>query len=179
MSVQGEGARYGRLETGGGWRRTCLWRERRWPSFIIWRWAGPAQGGWIHCPRNPPLLLLPRRHRHPSTSMSLRRHGEARARAPHEPRPGGSRPAGRRSGRARSLLAKAPKRAPAEPPGKGPNRPSGEPRSRLARVPGVRPARAAAGPARGRALGGPPRASGPRREVAVEAGGGSPARRPG
>src|SRR5918992_1477933 len=136
-----------RLETGGGWRRTCVWRERRWPSFIIWRWAGPAQGGWIHCPRKAPRLLLPRRHRHPSISMSLRRAGVRPA--PHGLRPGGSRP-GRRSG---------------------------EPRSRLARAPGVRPAPAAASPVRARAPAGPRRASAPRRDVAV--GGGNPAYRPG
>jgi hypothetical protein len=58
-----------RLKTGGGWRRTCVWRERRWPNFILWRWAGPAQGGWTHCPRNPPSLPLPG-PQGPSISMS-------------------------------------------------------------------------------------------------------------
>jgi hypothetical protein len=60
-----------RPETGGGWRRTRVRRKRRWPNFIIWRWAGRALGGWIHCLRRAPLLL-PRRHRHPSTSTSPR-----------------------------------------------------------------------------------------------------------
>lgn len=67
MSVHWEAPH--RLKTGGGWRRTCVWRERRWPNFILWRWAGPAQGGWTHCPRNPPRLPLPHPHR-PSVSMS-------------------------------------------------------------------------------------------------------------
>jgi hypothetical protein len=54
-----------RLETGGGWRRTCVGRERRWPSFIIWRWAGRALDGWIRCRWRTPLPQLPpprRRH---------------------------------------------------------------------------------------------------------------------
>jgi hypothetical protein len=54
-----------RLDTGGGWRRTRVRRERRWPSFIIWRWAGPARDGWTRCRwRAPPLLLPPRRQPH-------------------------------------------------------------------------------------------------------------------
>ena len=33
--------------TAGGLRRTSDRRKRRWPSFIIWRWAGPDPDGWI------------------------------------------------------------------------------------------------------------------------------------
>jgi hypothetical protein len=48
-----------RLDTGGGWRRTCAGRERRWPSFIIWRWAGRALDGWIRYRWIIPLLQVP------------------------------------------------------------------------------------------------------------------------
>ena len=49
-----------RLETVGGWRRTCVRRKRRWPSFIIWRWAGPALDGWIRCRwRTSPASTVP------------------------------------------------------------------------------------------------------------------------
>ena len=65
-----------RLYTGGGWRRTCAGRERRWPSFIIWRWAGRALDGWIRYRwitrllQTPvPLLLL---HPHSTTATSRR-----------------------------------------------------------------------------------------------------------
>jgi hypothetical protein len=59
-----------RPETGGGWRRTRVRRKRRWPNFIIWRWAGRALGGWIHCLRRALPLLLPRRHHHPLASRN-------------------------------------------------------------------------------------------------------------
>jgi len=64
---------HARLQTGGGWRRTCVRRERRWPSFIIWRWAGPALDGWIRCRwRAPPLVLPPRLRRHSAILRSPR-----------------------------------------------------------------------------------------------------------
>ena len=94
-----------RLYTGGGWRRTCAGRERRWPSFIIWRWAGRAQDGWTLF-RWITLLLqtpvpLPRRHRR--SMMASSRHpvpgqlGHERrlpGRAGRGSLPGGNQPAG-------------------------------------------------------------------------------------
>lgn len=137
----------GSASTGGGWRRTCAWRERRWPSFISWRWVGPAQAGWIRCRWRTPPLRLPPPDLHPSmTSMSPPRL------APVQPR--GRRAPGR-----------VPRRA---VPASRPSAPS-EPRSQRERAPGRRPSEAA-----GRRLGNQPvrvpgsppkraRGSGPRR----------------
>jgi len=105
-----------RLETGGGWRRTCVWRERRWLNFIIWRWAGPAQDGWTPCLRKAPSPL-PRHPRHPSTSQSP---PEAAATLPGPVAAGGplvARP-GRPPARAGGPLAR-----PAGPPSVRPERP--------------------------------------------------------
>ena len=100
-----------RHDTGGGWRRTCAGRERRWPSFIIWRWAGRALVGWIHCRWKTPLLHPPPRLRRPMAT-------------PTSPRPVAGRPA---------LERRRPRRvAPESPPR---NRGSDQPRSRLAEGP--------------------------------------------
>jgi hypothetical protein len=65
-------------------------RKRRWPNFIIWRWAGRALGGWTPCLRR---ALLP--HRHPVHSISRNPHpGNQRlptglaANPPRDPAPG-------------------------------------------------------------------------------------------
>jgi hypothetical protein len=156
-----------RLETGGGWRRTCAWRERRWPNFIIWRWAGPAQGGWTPCPRKEPLLHLPRRRRRRSISMSPRPNGGRARAARGGAGPGRSHLLARPSGAARSppgkVLGKAPRRVragrPSEPA-------AGRPNGAAARAPAERAQPARAGPA-------PPHGAGQRRAEA--AGGVSPA----
>ena len=112
-------------------------RERRWPSFIIWRWAGPAQDGWTHSPQRVTLLLLIPRHRprHPSTLKSLlRAEGRVRRAALGPVAPGKSRP--RRP--AGSRLAKPPSQ-PGGRPGRPPAR-DGRPRVRLVRPPSARPA---------------------------------------
>jgi hypothetical protein len=61
-----------RLETGGGWRRTCVWEGAKWPSFIIWRWAGRALGGWIRCRWRIPRLRPPPHHLHPTITTNRR-----------------------------------------------------------------------------------------------------------
>jgi hypothetical protein len=117
-----------RLETGGGWRRTRVRRERRWPSFIIWRWVGPALAGWIRCRwRIPPLRLPPREPHLTTNSLSLQLLlgplplGESVRRR---------RPPGRQlRGERRRLPGKAPGRQ----PGVGPGRALGN-RPRRARV---------------------------------------------
>jgi hypothetical protein len=155
-----------RLRTGGGWRRTCVWRERRWPNFIIWRWAGPAQAGWTPCPRKAPHLLLPRRRRRrPLTLMSPPRAGVPKAPLAPAAVPGRSRlPAVQRNGAARSRPAAVPRRAPAAPPNAQASRPSAPDGNPPARAPGSLPVLVAASlPVRAPdAL--PPR-SGPRRVV--------------
>jgi hypothetical protein len=62
-----------RLSTGGGWRRTCVGRERRWPSFTTWRWAGRALDGWIRCRWIIPLLQRPRPQNRCSMTVTSRR----------------------------------------------------------------------------------------------------------
>jgi hypothetical protein len=159
-----------RLKTGGGWRRTCVWRERRWPNFIIWRWAGPDQDGWIPCPRKAPRLLLPRPRRHPLPSMSPLRLDVPRGPAAPAARPVRSLPAGQRNGGAKSRPAVVLRRLPAEP-----KRPSGADAGRPARAPVNPPVQAAGNQpvARAPVL---PRGSGPRR---VAAGGGANPTAPG
>ena len=137
----------GSASTGGGWRRTCAWRERRWPSFIIWRWAGPAQAGWIRCRWRTPPPRLPPPDLHPSmTSMSPPRLAPVPPRGRRAPRrdpgraaPGRPAPANRRSAprEPRSRPGRAPGRRPsgAGPQrGSGPRRAAGGARGRLALV---------------------------------------------
>ncbi len=161
-----------RLETGGGWRRTCVWRERRWPNFIIWRWAGPAQDGWTLCPRKEPLLHLPRRRRRRSISMSPLPDGGRAPAAPGGAGPGRSQLLARPSGAARSPLGKAPRRVRAgRPSDPAAGRPSGAAAAPPARAPAARPGRAAgslpgrAQPARVGAA--PPHGAGQRRAEAA------------
>jgi hypothetical protein len=155
------------------------WRERRWPSFIIWRWAGPAQDGWIHCLRRA-LLRIPRTPVH-STSRSP----HPASQKPPPPHPAGNLPGNR------GLVA--PRRQPRNPPGRQQDRaeaPLGRPparvgplrarvaepprrrHARVARAPGVRHARP-----RERAARLPERLDdrlGVRRGRALEKGGGRP-----
>jgi len=177
-----------KLYVGSPGRRLCasrpaaggaaqLWRERRWPSFIIWRWAGPAQVGWTHCPQRELLLLLlllPRRPRHPSILKSLRR-AEARAESAGGVRglggvdPGRSQPSGRPRAAAGSRRAKVPRRAPDGRLRSRADRPSAAAAAR----PGSLRAQAAGSLLDARAPDARLRASGPRRGGA--AGGASPA----
>jgi hypothetical protein len=144
------GRRSTRLETGGGWRRTRVREERRWPSFISWRWAGPGRVGWIRCPwRAPPLQLPPPRLRHSTTLMSRRRLGQ-------NPRADAALPARRQpSGRPRNPARRQLGKVPGSPP-RGPSRP----RRPLGRRPLGRSPRPA------RALAGLPPGNGPRRAAA-------------
>lgn len=94
-----------------------------WPSFIIWRWAGPAQDGWIRCRwRTSPLQRLLPHPRRSATIASLR---------PDPRRPvRGRRPRRRRLGsRPRNPARKRQGRVPRRRPGDHPRRP---PRNRLA-----------------------------------------------
>jgi hypothetical protein len=142
----------------------CVRRERRWPSFIIWRWAGPALDGWIHCPwRAPPLLLPPRRRRHTATLKSCRRRGRDPA-APGED-PARRRPRDRLNGPA----GRAPRRAAASPP-REPEPARRGVAARLGRALANHPR--VASPRAGRALAAPRRGNGASRVGAV--GGGSP-----
>jgi hypothetical protein len=75
-----------RLSTGGGWRRTCVGRERRWPSFTTWRWAGRALDGWIRCRWITPLLQRPRPQNRCSMTVTSRRRAQELL-APGERRP--------------------------------------------------------------------------------------------
>ena len=149
------------------------WRERRWPSFITWRWAGPAQVGWTHCPQRELLLLLlllPRRPRHPSILKNLRQAQGRAERAGHGGAgPGRSPPSGRPRAAAGSRRAKAPRRAPGGRPRSRADRPS----AAAAAPPGSHRVRAAGSPLDARAPDARLRASGPRRGGAV--GGVSPA----
>ena len=123
--------------TGGGWRRTRVWRERRWPNFIIWRWAGRALGGWIPCLRRAPRQPL----RRPVHSISENPH-PASQRPPH---PAGKLPRGREPG--------GQKKQPENPRGRREDRPDAQPvrlpgkvgrrRGRVAGRPRVRRARVA------------------------------------
>jgi hypothetical protein len=153
------------------------WRERRWPSFIIWRWAGPAQVGWTHCPQRELLLLLlllPRRPRHPSILMSLRQAPGRAVRAGHGVvGPEGSPPSGRPRAAAGSRRAKAPRRAPGGRLRSRADRPSAAAAAPPGRAPGSHRVRAAGSLLDARAPDARLRASGPRRGGA--AGGVSPA----
>jgi hypothetical protein len=111
-----------RFSTSGGLRRIRVRRERRWPNFIIWRWAGPALDGWIRCPWSQPLLPhplpqhpppLPRparpRRLHPGLARQRRR-----LRAPPKRRE--NLPRRRRRGPPRSQPRRLPRRGPEKLP---------------------------------------------------------------
>jgi len=166
-----------RPETGGGWRRTRVRRKRRWPNFIIWRWAGRALGGWILCLRRAPPLLLPRRHRPPLTLtnplpadgvrrawVAVRRGvpgpaqepGRARKLPNRQPREAGKKPP-----------AREPRRAPAVRLSAAPNPPRRVAAARLGRArANHRPGPGAASQPAARARAGRPPASAPRRDGA-------------
>jgi hypothetical protein len=151
------------------------WRELRWPSFITWRWAGPARAGWIRCQwrtRRPPVP--PRRRLHTTIST---RHRQVPAAGPrsldaNQPRnrprnPAEAPPESLPPERALNALARSrPKRAP-ESPRRNPRRRAGAGR------PGRAHARARAGnlPAEKAPGGHPPGRA--RRRVGA-AGGGKP-----
>ena len=166
------GRRSTRLKTGGGWRRTRVREERRWPSFISWRWAGPGLDGWIRCPWRVPLLQLPPpRLRHSAIMPSRRPLGLLPAKGPA---PAKRQPSAQPSAPVRSQPGRGPGRALANPPrepnppGKGPgrapgSRPANQPRGRVLAVlpPGSGPRRVAVGG--GRLSPGSPAGPGPRR----------------
>ena len=106
-----------RLETVGGWRRTCVRRKRRWPSFIIWRWAGPALDGWIRCRWRTSLLQRPPPHHRHTTTITNRRP------APRRP-VRGERPPRRRlpESRPRNPAGERQRRVPRRRPGGPPPR---------------------------------------------------------
>jgi hypothetical protein len=139
-----------------------LERKRRWPSFIIWRWAGPALDGWIHCRWKAPLLVLPpRRPRRLATLVSLPRplHREP----PVSPqRAARRRPSGRPSG---------PRNRAAGPPSGAGNRPRRAVVGQRERVLEGRPGAASLPAVRVRVA--PPPGNGPRKAV------GKPATSPG
>ncbi len=169
------------------------WRDRRWPSFIIWRWAGRAQVGWTPCPQRVvlllPLLLL--RRPHPPSILMSRPPAEGlveragRGAVGHEAAgPGGNQPSGRPKAAAASRLARAPRKAPAGRPRSRANHRSVVAAARHGRAPGSPPAQAAESPLApavgspldGRAPAGRPRGSEPRRGVAADASRAGPGR---
>jgi hypothetical protein len=141
-----------RLYTGGGWRRTCAGRERRWPSFIIWRWAGRALDGWIRCRWITVLLQAPVPLLHPRLMTATSRHPvpgqhargrRLRGRAGPKSLPPGNQPAA-------NPAAGSPPRSPAGNPLNGQRRRA--PRNRRAnRPPGSRPGSPAGSRPRGAA----------------------------
>jgi hypothetical protein len=151
------------LETGGGWRRTCVWRERRWPNFILWRWAGPAQGGWTHCPRNPPRLPLPHPQRRSISKSRLPAVGLV-ARPPGRLVAPPVKPPGQPGVRRARLPAKVgrPLARPVGPPSARPASPVGPPDAPLVRP----PARVVGPPVKG-----PGQLSAPRERVPAGPGG--------
>jgi hypothetical protein len=116
-----------RLETVGGWRRTCVRRKRRWPSFIIWRWAGPALDGWIRCRWR--MFLLHRLPPHPHSTIIASRRPDP-GRPVHEKRPPRRRLPGSRP---RNPARERPRRPPGSPPPRRP--PENQPANRLRKVP--------------------------------------------
>jgi pyruvate/2-oxoglutarate dehydrogenase complex dihydrolipoamide acyltransferase (E2) component len=128
-------------------------RKRRWPNFIIWRWAGRALGGWIPCLRR---ALLP--HRPPARSISRNPHpGNQRlptglaVKPPRDLAPGAQNgqpknPSGRqadrpdvRPGRPPAKAAEQHERAP-EQPRAAQGRAPGQPSVARGRAPGQREA---------------------------------------
>ena len=145
LYVSFTGRRVPRLETGGGWRRTRVRRERRWPSFTLWRWAGPALDGWIRCRWRARPLLLPPRRPHPMAPLRSQRRAAGQAppsRAGNLPRSRARRaPRGqqrRREDRRSVRLVRAPGRV-----ARLRVRPVGQPSVRLARAPERAASRAA------------------------------------
>lgn len=137
--------------------------SERWPSFIIWRWAGPALDGWIRC-RWRTLLLQrpPPPPRRTTTTTSLRPVPSRPVRGGRPPERGLPRSQPRSP--ARNRPGKPLTRAPRRPPG---NRP---PRSPPGNLPASRPRKApvappSAGSQRGRARPGRRPGSGRKRAV--------------
>ena len=134
-----------RLETGGGWRRTCVGRELRWPSFTTWRWDGPALAGWIRCQRRtrqPPLQ--PRRRLHTTSKTHPPRAAGPLSRVASRPR---NRPGNRAAAQPRSpLRGRAPRNPPKRPLRRAPESPPASPPRRAG---GVRLERARGKRARG------------------------------
>jgi hypothetical protein len=143
-------------QTGGGWRRTCFGRGRRWQNFITWKWAGPAPAGWIRCRWRTPLRLPPLDLQLPTKQPSL-------------PSPDAAQPPGER------LLRRVPpgsrrRELAVEPRRRRPRRGPGRPREGVAGSrPADRPEEVAAGPLREPS---PRLGDAPRR---ADAAGGSPA----
>jgi hypothetical protein len=138
LYVSFTGRRVPRLETGGGWRRTRVRRERRWPSFTLWRWAGPALDGWIRCRWRARPLLPPHRRPHPMAPLRSQRRAAGQAqpgRAGNQPRSRARkaprRQQGRREDRRSVRLVRAPERV-----ARLLVRRVGQPSVRLARAPG-------------------------------------------
>jgi hypothetical protein len=129
----------GSASTGGGWRRTCAWRERRWPSFIIWRWGGPDPAGWTRCPWRAHALLLPPRRRPTAALTSPPRASlQGPGRAGRLPRGRARRQRERQEDRPNARLERVPARAAVRPerPDGPPNvRPDGPPNVPLGRAP--------------------------------------------
>jgi hypothetical protein len=166
-----------RLGPAAGGAAYAFGRERRWPSFIIWRWAGPALDGWTRCRWTIPRLRVPHRHL-PMTTLASHQ-GPAEPEPPaRERKPPKSRAA--HENRRKSLRGGGRRKRPNEEPRRAPERPrrslGGNPPVDLpgrARRGPVERAQAeqprAANPRVGRAPGAPPRAKGPRK-VAVPGG---------
>ena len=141
----------GSASTGGGWRRTCAWRERRWPSFIIWRWGGPDPAGWTRCPWRALALLLPPRRPTAALTSPPRASLKGPGRAGRPPRSRARRRQEREEDRPNARLERVHARAavppvgPAGPPnvrpGRPPERVAGQ-RGRLAGLPSARRGRA-------------------------------------
>jgi hypothetical protein len=123
-------------------------KERRWPTFIIWRWAGLARDGWIRCPRSrprPPVQLRPGRPVTPP--LTLLQPPRRVAPPPNAARAGKRRPRRRRrrppNGRLRRLPSE---RQSARPGGAPESRPSEarrkQQRKGRRREPGGRPSAA-------------------------------------
>jgi hypothetical protein len=116
-----------------------------WPSFIIWRWAGPVLDGWIRCRWRTSRLQRPLPHPRRSTTITSLRPDPSRpvrGRRPRRRRLPGSRPRnpareppkrapGKREDRRSVRLARAPERV-----RRLLVRPVGQPSVRLARAPG-------------------------------------------
>ncbi len=149
-----------RRTTRGGLRRFRVRREPRWPSFILWRVAGPGPGGWIRCRESSPRL---RRIPLPTRTMTTRRPpapGPGLPRAPeNRPNPprGGAQQR-RPRGRARKAPRKAPRKPPSDPPGKPPRSlRASPPRKQRAKPPRDRQKRLPAAPPPKRVAGARPR----------------------
>jgi hypothetical protein len=148
-----------RLGPAAGGAAYAFGRERRWPSFIIWRWAGPALGGWTRCRWRIRRVRVP--HRHLPTTTSASPQGEAaadqpaRGRRPPESRPAQQNPRKNRPGAApRRQRSAEPRRAPE-------NRPRSPVERLRAGLPGRAPSGRVEGARAARPRGGSPRAERP------------------